>query len=1774
MLAVRRLASRAAAPAAVGCRICSRHRRLQQHWPPYAQFSRPVGACLARHLASSRGKPPPPPPLEGLPFDIDSKEAEERFRRFCKSKGISPGLAINNFFKGKAAAGYDKVTAAFVPFWAFDCNVRTSAGRTVLRETRTGFSEASMVYGGYSYHRYLLHALPSTLLGAAPFDAKWLSPPRPVGLPIEVDAWGVYQGTAWAVARAAVAEQEQKHAKEAYGTSLPKGEELRCEFALHAVRRVLLPVYAFEYSFFGQVFHVFVSGRRAGPEASGIDHGNLVASLGEGAKSIGGQVDGYFREAMRVLAGSGIAGTPLGRMASTFAGRFVVFALGTLLTASRFVVVRFPLFWPAAIGGFILFRKVIQPVCACAIRRPHGWVRRNGIMLRCCYVRAPGLHAAARAPRVVGGVDSTSIPATSAALHTSNGATCQKTHTYHRNPHLFDHHLGTYSDWPTELPWRASPPVGSRNGCRVEVEARTSKICEPAKKLRSRLLFATGPHLEEQQGWQHCWSPLTEPTTMNVCNMHCASAVRCSGPASRTFANMPPPWLRRSALNRQIAFGLLLWAAEVVGDPTAHKRQHHRLLPELEEKTIGGLVRFYRRQRPCNRQQRCEPALVAYLLSVLAEKGFRFVVMAVLLEEIVNLVVQQHWEFSPQEKATALRFSPISAHVITIHKHGEVRLYDSVDVDGEDYKTILNIEDKVYSADDHGMVGFAFDPQYGVDRNQYAYLFYMSQLGPAHAVSKTTFPNPAVGATRPLDWGDNNCPLETNCEKLSVLTRLLIDLAAKTAKEDAVLLVDQCGGSATHGVGAINFASTDAQQLCQVPLKNVKHHRSGRVASTTARACHPAAVADPKPATNPTPPPAAVTEEMIIMYGEHAQYALFNYNMPAACGEYRVTLNNRMQGYEPPFPEAPFNSYRDPLRTNLHTHGLHVSGSEGGDDVTVVIEPGESHTFTYKIPCNHSGGLHWYHPHHHGSTTLQAGAGAAGLLLVEDNPWLEGGMPEALAGMRQAFLQIQQLDPNITANVAAASQDPIFATTMDLSGAAGPAAHYLVNGCDTFEMAVTQGQWTRLRMLHHAHAANVKLRFVNGLGMPAGCTLSLLALDGVYLNRWVLAHCCTICFQSAPYAVYIWPAGTEWCASQQFPWMSIRGACIPLLAAATAPVRRPHYLADLQHDLPAQSADVELRGDVNGALLTDYAPLFNFELDSVSEFVMVNLQEHPAHLHVNHVQLQGAPTSFADVPGWLQGAPTSFADVPGWVSLPRPLLCITCTDLKNENRFEACLTPMTPQSTRTSLSILLDKEYQGQVSGHVDHVQLQGAPTSFADVPGWFQPGDWYDTVSHPVPVTTRFVTDRFSRAMMLHCHVYAHSDNGVAAMMAIAGKGADADASPRFLQSGTWPLSWLTQESHELVLSQMYRCDTALAESCRALRPAGNPYRWQGIAYMDTTDQNMGGNMYRGDAAVDIEACGVCSMTTNTGFDINFNEKGEWLKYTIEVQDTAYYTPSITISGPLPDPPAPPAPLVPPPPPPKGPPVIAKTQGPPARLLLKGSTAQRKLPPGDGLPAVPPVDDPAAPAAPPVAPGKPAKPVKPAKPAPLAVQMYVAVTPGAWFEAADPVCADGAPMATPNLLLYEGAVCVKLCVTTGGFNIDFFSLAPALDVPPPPTGPINGAPSAPLGLSMPRRRVQVCEFVNLWEKTSAVCCQLLLGGASCAVFQCNAPRAANPRLTLTLTLSVSRVLRCTGRPPRRGCCNGIRPRYQRHGERGSGAQATQGDDSSVLMYLLVDGIQ
>jgi hypothetical protein len=75
-------------------------------------------------------------------------------------------------------------------------------------------------------------------------------------------------------------------------------------------------------------------------------------------------------------------------------------------------------------------------------------------------------------------------------------------------------------------------------------------------------------------------------------------------------------------------------------------------------------------------------------------------------------VVQQQWIFPGAEGPTSMKFSPISPHVVVITKNGKLRIYDSVDSLSDDFVEALDISVKVFSGDDHGLVGFGFDPAY------------------------------------------------------------------------------------------------------------------------------------------------------------------------------------------------------------------------------------------------------------------------------------------------------------------------------------------------------------------------------------------------------------------------------------------------------------------------------------------------------------------------------------------------------------------------------------------------------------------------------------------------------------------------------------------------------------------------------------------------------------------------------------------------------------------------------------------------------------------------------------------------------------------------------------------------------------------------------------------------------------------------------------------------------------------------------------------------------
>ena len=71
-------------------------------------------------------------------------------------------------------------------------------------------------------------------------------------------------------------------------------------------------------------------------------------------------------------------------------------------------------------------------------------------------------------------------------------------------------------------------------------------------------------------------------------------------------------------------------------------------------------------------------------------------------------------------------------------------------------------------------------------------------------------------------------------------------------------------------------------------------------------------------------------------------------------------------------------------RTNLHTHGLHVSPPGNADNPFLDIAAGAQFTYEIDIPRDHPGGLYWYHPHLHHHVAEQVFAGFFGAIIVED----------------------------------------------------------------------------------------------------------------------------------------------------------------------------------------------------------------------------------------------------------------------------------------------------------------------------------------------------------------------------------------------------------------------------------------------------------------------------------------------------------------------------------------------------------------------------------------------------------------------------------------------------------------------------------------------------------------------------------------------------------------------------------------------------------------------
>ncbi|MGE3818090.1 MAG: multicopper oxidase domain-containing protein [Isosphaeraceae bacterium] len=156
---------------------------------------------------------------------------------------------------------------------------------------------------------------------------------------------------------------------------------------------------------------------------------------------------------------------------------------------------------------------------------------------------------------------------------------------------------------------------------------------------------------------------------------------------------------------------------------------------------------------------------------------------------------------------------------------------------------------------------------------------------------------------------------------------------------------------------------------------------------------------DPNSGNNPNKPVYAMVYQVDAYGQSHAAQAPGPILQLQRGETLRLRVNDNLAE-----PGTPANVV---FNTNLHTHGLHVSDLNNGDNVYREITPGQGMDVAIAVPDEQPPGINWYHVHRHMSTHEQVYGGLAGMLLVGDplDPW-----PQYKDQITQRYLGITEVN--------------------------------------------------------------------------------------------------------------------------------------------------------------------------------------------------------------------------------------------------------------------------------------------------------------------------------------------------------------------------------------------------------------------------------------------------------------------------------------------------------------------------------------------------------------------------------------------------------------------------------------------------------------------------------------------------------------------------------------------------------------------------------------------
>jgi FtsP/CotA-like multicopper oxidase with cupredoxin domain len=350
---------------------------------------------------------------------------------------------------------------------------------------------------------------------------------------------------------------------------------------------------------------------------------------------------------------------------------------------------------------------------------------------------------------------------------------------------------------------------------------------------------------------------------------------------------------------------------------------------------------------------------------------------------------------------------------------------------------------------------------------------------------------------------------------------------------------------------------------------------------------------------------------------EGGDYSIPGPTMNMQPGNKYVLRYKNLLPYEAPDPNM--NVLKDANISNLHTHGLHISGESPGDDVTRFFEGGFGGDFVYDIPADHMGGTFWYHAHHHGSTFLQVSTGGFGLIVIDDSA---DGLPAEVAAMTEREMIIGFLDPDN----AGVSGDAI------VGGSLGPT--WTVNGTVNGNMCVPVDEWQHWRLLLADADSRAKDVSVDGQ-----CEMQLMARDGVWRTtapRAIANNTINLTGASrADIAVRCSGDATISVANSVVANIFADGSgntvVSPYDNGQPWSASRPDYLRDLRDEVPDNTETVRMGArTINGSRFDHDVATFELTPDGLQAWSLNGARNHPFHLHVYHVQMDGTCGEFED----------------------------------------------------------------------------------------------------------------------------------------------------------------------------------------------------------------------------------------------------------------------------------------------------------------------------------------------------------------------------------------------------------------------------------------------------------------------------------------------------------------------------------------------------------------